>query len=268
MVRLLKKNENGSAMVEFALLLPIYAILILGAYFIGEACLVRHQLRCGSRTLAENAGAGRMASYIYDTIEEEISRFNLGAPGQAAQYASGRYETNGMSDYEQESRVEPPKIADYDIVNVLSGNYYYDWSMSRCGMMYRSSSRLTARNAMIFAPEKSAEESSPDKIAGDEYWRDERPGKPEESAPDYTYRRDAPAADFYYGYFDVRAEHHLLMCKLPAGVAVSGDVEKFPYGPMPEPRFFVLAPSDSVLWPLSSVERTRPPRQNPDWPTP
>ena len=67
-----EKNQNGNSMIEFALLLPIYLLLFLGAYFIGNAVLTRLDLRAASRTFAENRGGWPLASHLQTIFDEGL----------------------------------------------------------------------------------------------------------------------------------------------------------------------------------------------------
>ena len=279
MIRLLKKNEAGNAIVEFAILLPIYMILLLGAYFIGEACLARGQLRYHSRTLAENVGGGRLATFVKPVMVREIFLFNM----QNYETESLYYEREGggIVDYR-----DAPELRAYlswaiengaggdgvddDIANILVGNHHYDYVDEewRGGMIHNAHSLLAGPTKMIFTPEHGGEEFSADAFDDDEYWWEEYPYEPDEYEPaegDEHYEAKSTGGDFYYGYFNVRAEHFLVKGGMP-GIAVPRDAapyahriepvvtEKFAdngwtYGRMPESTHKTLVPSDSVMSP-------------------
>lgn len=284
MSRHFRKDEEGNAIVEFALLLPIYAILIFGAYFIGEACLVRHQLRSDARTLSYTAGGSELASIIKDVLEDELARFSLGLPRNPAK---PRYETpdppvqyievegGGMVNYRDNAYLRSCLATaiqngagaagvDYDISNVLSGNYHYDWVTNgyRGHMLSYSRYRVAAPAKMVFATE-STDVSSP----GDsDYYDDLLP--PDEMEPDrqsQPYAAKPPTGDFYFDYFFARSEH-LLIKGGTVGIAIPSDALQYTHpvepvvtekfgdsggagGRMPDPRHLVLIPSDRVLGP-------------------
>jgi hypothetical protein len=279
MLKLLKKNEEGNAMVEFALLLPVYMILLLGAYFVGEACLVRLQLRSHSRTLAENVGGGRLATFVKPVMVSEIFFFNM--RNYETESLFYEREGGGIVNYRDDPDLRPylswaiengagADNVDEDIANILVGNHHYDWieGVWRGSMISNAHSRLGGPSKMIFSPEHGGEEFRPDEFEDDDYWWEDYPyeeGDYEPAPPDHDARLNAVTGDVYYGYFNVRAEHYLVKGGGP-GIAVPTDAEpythpvepvvteKFPdngstRGRMPTPRYKVLIPSDAVMWP-------------------
>ncbi len=70
-----KNDEKGNAMVEFALLLPLYLFIFLGVYYVGHAVLTRLDVRSASRTFAENRGGWPLAENLQNIFDEGL--FNL-----------------------------------------------------------------------------------------------------------------------------------------------------------------------------------------------
>ena len=279
MLKLLKKNEEGNAIVEFALLLPIYMILLLGAYFLGEACLVRVQLRSHSRTLAENVGGGMLATHIKPLMVSEIFFFNM--RNYETESLFYEREGGGLVDYRDDADLrthltwsiqngaDTGGVGD-DIANVLVGNHHYDYVLDgwRGSMISNAHSRLGGPSRMIFSPEHAGEEFRADVFEDEDYWWEDYPyeiDEYEKTKPDESYVPTTTGGDVYYGYFNVRAEHYMVKGGGP-GIAVPSDAEpythpvepvvteKFPdngatRGRMPTPRYKVLIPSDAVMWP-------------------
>ena len=70
-------EQSGSVAVELAMLLPIYIILLLATYYIGNGFLTKHKLRSSARTYAENRGGWPVGVYLKDIIDRGMYEFQM-----------------------------------------------------------------------------------------------------------------------------------------------------------------------------------------------
>jgi hypothetical protein len=274
------ESERGNAAIEFALLLPVYMILLLAAYFLGEAVLLRQKMRSMTRVLSENRGGWPLATYLRPVMLADAFYFDLDK--YEARTLILEQEGGGMVDY-----LENPALRAYvsqaiqngaggsgvdaDIANVLAGNKHFDWILGeeRGGIISDSGSTLAAPAKMIFTEARGGEEFEQDYF-GDYYnsipeWVDVAPGSYYAHEGDPMYDLTEPSGGMYYGYFNVRANFSIVRGGGPSfpvpsdtdpyGNAIEPVVlEKFadnasPAGRMPPAMYRTLIPSDSVLGP-------------------
>lgn len=90
-----KKTREGAAMVEFALVLPIFLLLIFGGLEMGRAVMVKH-------VLEEAARAGCRVASIQDATKDDV----LSVVDQSLKKA-------GIKGYSVELDPDPPSGADH-----------------------------------------------------------------------------------------------------------------------------------------------------------
>jgi Flp pilus assembly pilin Flp len=279
MLKVFKINERGNAMVEFALLLPIYLVLLLGAYFLGEACLLRHKVRNAARTIAENRGGWPLATYVRPVMMADTYLFNMNDYEAKSLYLEE--EGGGHVDYRDDQRFRSclswaiQNGTDYDgvgddIANILVGNFHYDPVIEewRGGIIGNTTATIASPTKMIFTPRYSGEEFEEGSFDGNPQWWDEAnpaPGQYYVHEGNPNYEPEGTGTDFYYGYFNVRARYTIVRGGGP-NFPVPSDTEPFehwiepvvtekfadnasPAGRMPPSSWDTLWPSDSVLWP-------------------
>jgi len=268
MLKLLKKSERGNAMVEFAVLLPIYLLLLLGAYFLGEACLLRHQVRHSARVMAEVGGGWPYATYVREVMQDNLYAFSMnnyestdltiGDPGGGLMNYRDNQQLRDTLSWAIQNGADTNGVGD-DIANVLVGNLYYDpveaeW---RGGVVTNLIATESAPTKMIFESSQGGTGSAGE--AGPQSFLPES-GQLETLTP----RPGAASPDVYYDYFTVRATYMTAHGGGP-NFAIPGDTGPFShpieivaenfsdnggyYGRMPQPQYQILIPSDSVFGP-------------------
>ena len=124
-----RSRDKGSAAVELAILLPVYIILFLAAYYIGNGLLAGQKLRSCARTYAESPVHGYLASYVqqfFDNHRHESGMYQL----QMTNYSSldlDPYEGWGGGDvfdaeYVEEMTTLPIEDLAGNISIILEGN--------------------------------------------------------------------------------------------------------------------------------------------------
>jgi hypothetical protein len=72
MFKKIKKQENGQALVEMALILPILIMLIFGAVEIGRICFVQITINNAARAGVRVASIGATDTKITETVDENL----------------------------------------------------------------------------------------------------------------------------------------------------------------------------------------------------
>lgn len=72
MLKRIKEQENGQALVEMALILPILIILIFGAVEIGRICFVQISINNAARAGVRVASIGATDTKITETVDDNI----------------------------------------------------------------------------------------------------------------------------------------------------------------------------------------------------
>ncbi|MFZ3101527.1 MAG: TadE family protein [Desulfitobacteriaceae bacterium] len=97
MFKELERKENGQALVEMALILPLLLVLIFGSIEIGRICFVSITINNAARIGARSASVGEDDSMIRKAIEDSIILNKSALTIQISPSANQRYSGGGVT---------------------------------------------------------------------------------------------------------------------------------------------------------------------------
>ncbi|MFW6456931.1 MAG: TadE family protein [Planctomycetota bacterium] len=117
-----REKRHGQAVVEFALVLPIFLLLILGAVDFGRAYYRLHLLTNSAREGARTASLPESTeSEVHDIVENFLTNAGLSSDFDLTITVTdpdGNERTGGLSDAEEGDRVEVLVAQDLTLIGV------------------------------------------------------------------------------------------------------------------------------------------------------
>ena len=259
-------GQRGSAAVELAILLPIYIILLLATYYIGNGFLTKHKLRSSARTYTENRSGWPVGAYQGDIVDRGMYEFHLSGYSilpysldlqDDDPWGGGNYD-GFYARYVEDMTVIPLEygISD-DVGRALRGNNRFDpdRGYSIGGHISRTGTEAEALAAMMeydttgVVPEGEDERSLHD-IYWQWYWARAR----------YRITRGGGP-----GFSALIAEAYTYWHLMEVNITNRDDVNntgRFDHGPyngrMPNPMYRRLEPSEMVQYPQGLMDPDYP----------